>query len=248
MKTFLSLWRREMGAYFHGPLAYVVTGFFLVVTGFNFWFLVSVMASEQGAGAQVVSQLFGSLFFWIPLLVVVPVLTMRLVAEEQRQGTLETLMTAPVTEVQIVASKYAGALSMFILMWAPTVAYVYILDRFSAEAMPMDPGALAGGYLGTLLVGGFFLSVGLFCSALTRNQVVSALACFPFMSLTFIAGFLHFVSPSARVRELTGYVSAVAHMLEFSRGLVDTRPVVLYVSATLFVLFATVRAVEWRRW
>lgn len=248
MRAFLTLWRRELATYFRGPLAYVVTVFFLVVTGFNFWFLINLLASARGVGAQVMTQLFGSLFFWIPFLVVVPVLTMRLLAEERRYGTYETLMTAPITEVQVVLAKYAGALTLFVLMWAPTLSYAYILERFSAESTPMDPGTLAGGYAGTFLVGGFFLATGLLCSALTRNQVVSALACFAMMSLAFIAGFLHYISPNPLVREITGYCSAVAHMLEFSRGIIDTRPVVLYVTGTALVLFAAIRALEWRRW
>jgi ABC-2 type transport system permease protein len=248
VRTFFTLWRREVATYFRGPLAYVVTVFFLLVTGFNFWFLVNIMASARGVGAQVMTQLFGSLFFWIPFLVVVPVLTMRLLAEERRYGTFETLMTAPVTEAQVVLAKYAGALTLFVMMWAPTLCYAYLLERYSAESTPMDPGALAGGYVGTFLVGGFFLAVGLLCSALTRNQVISALACFAVMSLAFIAGFLQYISPDPLVREISGYCSSVGHMLEFSRGLIDTRPVVLYVTATVLVLFGTIRALAWRRW
>ena len=248
MRSFFTLWRRELATYFRGPLAYVVTVFFLVVTGFNFWFLVNLMASAKGAGAQVLTQLFGSLFFWIPLLVVVPVLTMRLVAEEQRQGTYETLVTAPITETQLVLAKHAGAMTLFVLMWAPTLSYAYILERFSTESTPMDPGALAGGYAGTFLVGGFFIAVGLLCSALTRNQVVSALACFAVMSLIFITGFLPYISPDPLVREIGGYCSSVTHMLEFSRGMLDTRPVVFYLTSTALLLFGTVRVLEWRRW
>jgi ABC-2 type transport system permease protein len=248
MRAFFTLWRRELATYFRGPLAYVVTVFFLVVTGFNFWFLVNLMASIQGVGAQVLTQLFGSLFFWIPFLVVVPVLTMRLLAEERRFGTYETLMTAPITETQVVLAKYAGALTLFVLMWAPTISYGYLLERFSAESTPMDPGALAGGYLGTFLVGGFFIAVGLFCSAVTRNHVISALACFAAMSVVFISGFLHYITTNPVMREISSYTSSVAHMLEFSRGLVDSRPIVLYVTATALVLFGAVRALEWRRW
>jgi ABC-2 type transport system permease protein len=247
MNTFLTLWRRELGAYFFSPIAYVMAIFFLVVEGFSFWFLVRVLTMGR-TGVPVMSQLFGSLFFWIPFLVVVPVLTMRLFAEEKRSGTIETLMTAPVTDLQVVLAKFFGAFTFYLLMWTPTISYAFILRRFSAEATPIDLGPMMGGYLGALLIGAFYISVGLFCSALTRNQIVSAIMTFSIMCVLFFAGFLHMFTDQSLVQLLSSYGASILHMLDFSRGTVDTRPVVLYLSCTAFVLFCTLRMLETRRW
>jgi len=245
MRAFLMLWRREVAAYFLSPIAYITTIFFLVIMGFSFWLLANVMASGP-AGAAVMRELFCSFFFWLCLLIVVPVLTMRLLAEERRVGTLETLMTAPVSEAAVVLGKFAGALTFFAVMWIPTAAYVWILRTFSAASAPVDFGAVAAGYLGTLLVGMFYLAVGLFCSALTRNQIVAAIMAFALIGIAFLAGFLPYLSRSAW-SHVGLYLSSVSHMLDFARGAVDTRPVVLYLSSTAFFLFATARVLAARK-
>lgn len=247
MKAFLPLWRRELAAYFLSPIAYTTAAFFLVVMGFSFWFLVALLIQGQ-PGVNAMNELFGSIFFWISLLVVTPALTMRLLAEERRSGTLETLMTAPVTDPEVVLSKYAGALTFFVLLWLPTLLYAFFLRRFSAESVPIDLGPMLGGYLGAFLVGAFYLSVGLFCSALTRNQIVASMSCFAALCLLFFSGFVPYLATNPILREIGGYGSSVAHMLDFSRGSIDTRPIVLYLSGTLFMLFATVKAVEARKW
>ncbi|MBN1269999.1 MAG: ABC transporter permease [Kiritimatiellae bacterium] len=247
MRAFLIIWRKELAAYFLSPIAYVVTIFFLVVMGFSFWLLVNVLA-QGAAGLSVMGELFGSLFFWITLLVVVPVITMRLLAEEQRSGTIETLMTAPVRDIEVVLGKYAGALSFYLVMWMPTAAYAFVLKAFAPLAAPIDLGPMLGGYLGALLVGAFYLSIGVFTSALTRNQIVAAIACFALACVAFFIGFLPYVSHSEIVRTIGEQVSSVGYMLEFSRGIVDTRPIVFHLTGTVFMLFAAIRVVEARKW
>jgi len=248
MRTFFTLWRRELAAYFLSPIAYVVTIFFLVVMGFSFWLLVSVLAQGEGGSATIMKELFGSIFFWIAMLTVVPVLTMRLFAEEKRAGTIETLMTAPVTDPAVVLAKYAGAMTFFVIMWVPTAVYAFTLRGFSPLAAPMDLGPMLGGYLGAFLVGAMYISVGLFCSSLTSNQIVSAIICFALICVAFLSGFLTFIARGELVRDVGAYVSSVAHMLDFSRGAIDTRAAVFYVSVTAYVLFATVKVVESRKW
>ncbi|HBA84618.1 MAG TPA: hypothetical protein DCZ95_11030 [Verrucomicrobia bacterium] len=247
MRCFLPLWRRELAAYFLSPIAYVVTIFFLVVMGFSFWLLASILVQGEG-GVTVMKELFGSVFFWLALLVVVPLLTMRLLADEKRTGTMESLMTAPLTDAEVVLAKYAGALSFFVAMWIPTVAYAYLLREFSSESAPIDFGPMMGGYLGAFLIGAFYLSVGLFCSSLTRNQIVSAMMCFAVLGLAFFVGFMPYVSRNPAVQVLGMYASSVTHMLDLSRGAVDTRPIVLYLTGTFFMLFVTVKAVESQKW
>ncbi len=247
MRAFFTLWRRELGAFFLSPIAYVMAIFFLVVMGFSFWFLARVFTLGL-VGVPVMSQLFGSLFFWIPFLIVVPVLTMRLFAEEKRQGTIETLMTAPVTDTQVVLAKLAGVFTFYVVMWLPTIPYAFILHHFSSQTAPFDFGPMIGGYIGAALMGLFYLSIGLFCSALTRNQIVSAIMSFSIMLLFFFGGFLHFLEVQPLLKQVSGYASSALHMLEFSRGAFDTRPLVFYLSSTIFVVFCTVRIVETRRW
>ena len=247
MRDFWTLWRRELAAYFLSPIAYVMMIFFLAVFGLSFWLLVNVLV-DGVVGASPMKELFGSIFFWLAVLIVVPVLTMRLLAEETRSGTLETLMTAPVTDLAVVAAKFAGAATFYIVLWLPTVTYAFVLKRFSPLSAPMDFGPMLSGYLGALLIGWFFLSVGLFCSALTSNQIAAAITCFALIGSFFFAGFFAFLARSDAVRDAAGYVSSVMHMLDFSRGVVDTRPIVLYVSATVFMLFLAVRVLESRRW
>lgn len=247
MRSFTVLWRRELGAYFLSPIAYVTMMFFLVVMGFSFWFLARVLA-DGAAGVSIMKILFGeSIFFWISLLVVVPLITMRLFAEEKRSGTIETLMTAPVTDTAVVLAKYFGALSFFIVMWLPTAAYAFVLRNFS-PLLPIDLGPMMTGYLGAFLVGAFYLAIGLLTSFLTRNQIVAAIACFAAICVAFFSGFIPFFAHSDAVRDIGIYFSSVEHMREFSRGAIDSRPVLLYVTATALLIFATIQVVESRKW
>ena len=247
MRAFLTLWRKELAAYFLSPIAYVMMMFFLVVMGFSFWLLVSVLI-QGSMSASIMNELFGSIFFWIAMLIVVPVLTMRLLAEENRAGTIETLMTAPVSDAEVVLAKYAGALVFFVLMWLPTAVYALVLRRFSPLVAPMDFGPMLGGYLGATLVGALYIAIGLFCSALTKNQIVAAIICFALINVAFISGFLAYVGRDETVRNLGAYVSSVEHMRDFARGVVDSRAVVFHLSGAVFMLFATVKVVESRKW
>jgi len=247
MSAFGTLWRRELGAYFCSPIAYVMMVFFLIIMGFSFWLLANVLA--QGApGVSVMQELFDSVFFWMTTLTLAPVLTMRLFAEEQRTGTLETLMTAPVSDPAVVLAKYFGALSFYAIIWAPTLAYVLIVRCCSPQAAPPDPGPILGGYLGALLIGGFYLAIGLFASALTRNQIVAAIVAFALICVAFFSGFLSYVVRDDAARNAAQYISSLAHMRDFARGLVDTRPVVFHLTGTALMLLATVKVIEARKW
>ena len=148
MRGFLATFGRELRAYFFSPLAYVVLTFFLLVNGYVFWLIVSYLNDPRAqAGAL---PLFGqTIFFWLVLLFVAPVLTMRLLSEERRSGTIEMLMTAPVTETQVVLGKYAAALGYYAFLWLPTLVYVWVVAHFGS----VDPGPVLSGYLGVLGIG-----------------------------------------------------------------------------------------------
>ncbi len=247
MRSFSLIWCRELMAYFLSPLAYVIMIFFLAVMGYSFWFLAELLAGGN-AGVSVMNELFGSFFFWMPMLVVTPVLTMRLLAEEKRSGTIETLLTAPVSDAAVVLGKYAGALSFFAVMWLPTAAYAFILRRLSAESAPIDAGPLLAGYLGTLLVAAFYLSWGVLCSALTGNQVIAAMATFAMLAMVFFAGLLGDSTHNELLRQACNYISSVKHMRDFARGAIDSRPIVFHLSGAAFLLFAAIRLLDSRHW
>jgi ABC-2 type transport system permease protein len=247
MKAFPVLWKRELDAYFLSPVAYVTLCFFLLLMGLGFWSL-ALMMSRGAASVTLMKVLFvDNPLFWVAMLVTPPLITMRLFAEEKRSGSIETLMTAPVTDAEVVLAKYAGALTFFILMWLPTAAYVFILHEFTPRT-PIDTGPLLASYGGALLAGAFFLSVGVLASALAGNQATAAIACFCCLCLFMVAGVVPQFAGPGPLRELGAFLSPLEHMLDLSRGAVDSRPVVLYLTLTVLMLFAAVKAVEARRW
>ncbi len=248
MSTFLSLFKKEVRTCFLSPIAFVVMFFFWVLTGLNFWWLLFQLADgEPLTMAQ--QQIFGGLIGFT-LLVIVPLITMRLFAEERKLGTLESLLTTPLTAVELVLAKFAGALVFFAVLWLPVVVYTQILQHLSPGEVSQFPdfGAMRSGFLGIMLVGGLYLSIGLFMSSLTSNQIVAAISGFALLSILFFSMlFMAYTAPNPSVRIVGQYFSSYAHLLDFSRGIVDGRTVVLYLSYSAFFLFAAVRAIETKR-
>lgn len=246
MSNVLALLRRELNAYFASVLGYVVIMFFLIVMGVTFAVVVNYLLT----GARPVSamEIIFSMF-WLPSLVVIPMITMRLLAEEKRSGTLEMLMTAPVTDFQVVLAKFLGAVLLYSLMWVATVTYVVILRQFAGATSALDLGPVACGYIGVLIIGQFLISLGVLASALTKNQVAAGLMSFAVVFvLLIVVNWLTYLFPSGPVGQVVRAVSAFEHMRDFSRGILDVRPVVFYLSATVWALFTTTRVVESRKW
>jgi ABC-2 type transport system permease protein len=243
MRTFLILWRRELAACFLSPVAYVTMVVFLSMAG---WVFLQMVEGHAGSNQPLPELLYKVLvFFWLPILVTV--ITMRLFAEEKRSGALEVLMTAPVSESQVVWGKYAGAMSFLVVVALPVVAGLFILRAMSPGIAFIDVGSLLAGGLILLLLSALAVSIGLLVSLMTRNQIVAAICCFCGVLLPLLAGYLVVMLPFGS-RELAERLSAETHLLEFARGSIDTRPIVLYVSMTAFVLFAAVKGLESRRW
>lgn len=248
MRQFLILLRREMSAYFLSPIAYVMICFFLAVMGVSFWVLITLIA-DGVSDLVVMRSLFSeSIFFWIAMLVVIPVITMRVFAEEKHTGTFEVLATAPVSDLKVVLAKYCGALLFFMAMWLPTIIYIWVLRRFTAETAPLDRGLVLSSYIGVFLVSSAYTSVGVLSSALTKNQISAAIISFAAIFVSFLAGFAPYLSSSPAIQAVGSYFSSITHLIRFSHGIIDTRPVVLYLSVTLLCIFATVRVIESRRW
>lgn len=249
MTVFMSLLKRELRSCFLSPIAYVVMFFFWVLTGGNFVWLLGQLAS--GESLTTAAQLLFSgplLTFAIP--VVVPLITMRLFAEERKLGTLEALLTTPARVVELVLAKFVGALIFYMVLWLPVLAYVAIqghLCTMEIAGFP-DAGALRAGIFGVVLVGSLYIAVGLFMSSLTSNQIVAAIGGFALLfGSTLGLAILAYSAPNPSARILGQYFSSFAHMMDFSRGIVDSRIVIMYMGYVAWFLFAAVKTVEAKR-
>jgi ABC-2 type transport system permease protein len=189
----------------------------------------------------------GTFLYWLFLIVIVAVITMRLLAEERRSGTLETLLTAPVSEAEIVFGKYIGALVFYGFLWVPTLLLVGLAKWLAPEGA-MSWGAVGAGYLGTGLVGASSIAIGLLASALTRSQLVAALVTFTALSLFVLIGVLEPLVHTEVARSVIAYLDLFGHMEAFSRGIVDSRHVVAHASIAGFCLVAAAQALEVGRW
>jgi ABC-2 type transport system permease protein len=233
MRRFLAIVGREWRAYFFSPLGYVILAGFLLMNGIIFSAIVSFMNQPGAPKGQALNLLFTNTYFWLFNLFVVPVIAMRLFADERKSGTLEMLLTSPVSEGTVVLAKFTGALGFFLTLWAPTLAYVFILRAQT----PVDFGPVAAGYLAICLLGAYFLAVGTFASTLTKNQIVAAIFTFAMLIPIFSAGLLEQMMNNPAAKRLVGYFNLWDHMDEFARGVVDSRRLVYYLSATAFFLF-----------
>src|SRR5476651_1887653 len=249
MRKFSTLLSREVRSYFYSPVAYIVLFFFLFVSGADFYFQLSFM-NQRPVPYSVQEAFFNSVFFWFAFVLIFPLITMRLFAEEFKLGTIEPLMTAPVRDWQVVLAKFFGALFFYIVLWIPTVLYFAIFQMVTHQPAAGSIGAYWGGYLMLLLLGMFSLSVGCLASALTRNQIIAAVISFCAITLLFFLGLVQFIilDVSSSTRELLGYFSAIEQMGTLSRGVIDTRPLVLYLSMTVVMLTLTYQAFQSRKW
>lgn len=243
--TTIAQLKREFAALFYSPIAYVLLTGAVIINGGIFITIINFLSDPRAGHGAAMQYLFGgTIFFWFLVLVICPLVTMRSLAEETHSGTLETLLTAPISDAQVVMAKYLSAVGFWIVLWLPTVTYVIFLSRFSE----IDMGPILSGYLGTLGLGMMFLAVGLLCSAMTKNQIVAALLAFAANMILFLLGIAEFLSPSQSSDSILSYLNLWTHMDEFGRGIVDTRHLIYYGSVTAFILFSTVQVVQSRRW
>ncbi|NBV33030.1 MAG: hypothetical protein EBR81_04345 [Proteobacteria bacterium] len=249
MRTFITLLGREVKSFLYSPIAYVVLFFFLIATGFNFYSGVSFL-NQGPSEVTVVEAAFNTVLFWFPFVLIFPLITMRTYADEFRMGTIETLATAPISDSQIVLSKFLGAFIFYILLWAPSFLYFTAFEQITGKAAAVAAGAYGGSYLLLLLLGAFYVALGCLASALTNEQINAAVMTFVAIFGFFVTGLLGFIlnSPSQAVRDLISYFSAVEHMADFSRGIIDSRPLVWYISMTCFVLFLNLQVFQYRKW
>lgn len=227
--------KREIAAFFVSPIAYVVGAALLFITGLFFVFTVVITGVATLAGVFEVTSII--------LLFVAPILTMRLLSEEARSGTLELLLTAPVRDWEVVLGKFLAALFFFVAMLVPTLYYLFLLTRYGNPDIP----ATFSGYLGIVLLAAMLISFGMITSAMSANQIVAAVLGIAF-SLTFwlASGLANtFRGPLGKFFE---YLSVQAHFFDFVYGLITSTNVIYFLSVTAISLFLATRVLEVRRW
>jgi ABC-2 type transport system permease protein len=254
MSNILAITQKELKGYFASPIAYVVIGFYALIFGFFFYSLVlyfdrqSMQMLGLGAGSPPVNvneNMIRPAFLnaMVVFLFVLPMITMRTYSEEKRSGTIELLLTSPLTDFEIIMGKFLGAMSLYAAMLAVTLLHIGLL--FMASKPEWIP--IFTTYVGLLLMGGCFIAVGLLISSLTKNQIVAVMVTFTvFLMLWVINWIASFVGPTAQ--QVLNYLSITDHLDDFTRGIIDTKHVVYYVSFIAFGLFLTARAVDTERW
>jgi ABC-2 type transport system permease protein len=246
MRNTWTIFKREMMAYFYSPIAYMVGSFVLVILGF--FFVHHVYSLIRGTSQYTPMDLFFNIAPWIVVPMLAPLLTMRLFADDNRAGMIESLMTTPLRDMEYVLGKFLSALAFYLILWIPTLSNLFIIKNVLHEAVPLEMGRIMGGYLFLGLMGMFCLSIGCFASSLTRNQIIAAMISSTFGWLILLSGLWFYFNPSSPSTRLFEYISLLAHMEDFSRGIVRFERVVFYLSGTAVFLFLTHRVVESRRW
>jgi ABC-2 type transport system permease protein len=255
MNNILAIANKELRSYFASPIAYIVIGLFALLYGY---FYVAILAyfvrtsmqagqfGMQGPQSVNVNQMMiRPLIQNVTILVLflMPMVTMRTYSEEKRSGTIELLLTSPLTDFQIIMGKFIGALALWAIMLVVTLPHISLLFVYGhPEWKP-----ILTAYLGLLLLGGCFISVGLFISSLTSNQIVAGMVTFAvFLFLWVITWIGSFSGPT--VDKLTSYLSIVDHLDDFGKGVVDTTHLIYYLSFITFGLFLTAKSVDSERW
>jgi ABC-2 type transport system permease protein len=248
------IYKKEMRLYFTSPIAWVILTIFLFIAGYFFYsiFAFFTLASMQSAmnpamarDLNVTDSVLRPLFSNISviLLLLMPLVTMRLFAEERRSGTIELLLTYPVRDGAVLIGKYLAGLTLYAIMLALTLFYPLLVAYFAR----VEWGPLGSGYLGLLLMGATFLAVGIFASSLTENQIVASIITFGVLLIFWVIGWSSDYLGGTWGRVLS-HLSLIEHFDSFAKGVLDTRDVLYYFDFTIVALFLTLRSLEARRW
>lgn len=257
MRNFYLIAKKELQSYFSSPVAYVIITIFLVITGYFFYNLfatfstLSFQASTNPAIAKqsnllnitetVIRPLFGNIS--MIMLLMMPLLTMRLFSEEKKSGTIELLMTYPITDTELVFGKFFACITVFSLMLLSTLTYPAMVMFFGQP----ETGPIITGYIGLFLMGSAFISIGIFASSITENQIISATLSFGVLFLFWMMGYsISFMSPT--FGRIISSISFIGHIEGFAKGLIDTTDIIYYLIFSALFLFLTLRVLESKRW
>ena len=253
MRNVMAIAQKELKAYFSSPMAYVVIGFWALLYGYFYvailnYFVDASQRAGQFGGPQAMNVnqiLIRQLLQNVTILVlfIMPMVTARVYAEEKRSGTIELLLTSPLTDLEIIMGKFIGALLLYSVMLAVSLIHIGLLFLYgSPEWKP-----IVTSYLGLLLMGGSFIALGLFISSLTKNQVTAGMVTFAVFLLLWVITWIG-ETGGPTVSAVTNYLSIVNHFDDFAKGVVDTTHVIYYMSFITFSLFLTLRSVDSERW
>src|SRR5690242_17346563 len=224
MQAYFTLTRRELASFFVSMTGYVIIAGALFLIGFSFVTLVEQLQSEP-TPMPITELFYGTAYFWLILLPAAPVITMRSFAQEKYSGTFETLMTTPVSDLQVVLAKFAGAMLFYLLMWLPLIGCLFIIRHFSHDSSVLEPATIISTFTGILLLGSVYMALGCLASSLTRSQIIDAI-------LTLVGGIslsllslvsLTLTSKVGWQAQLFSYIDLIEHMQDFARGVIDTR-------------------------
>lgn len=257
MRNFIFILGKEMRSYFNSPIAFVVVTVFVVLSGYYFYQIFAsfstlsfqvqtdpMLANRYGAlnvTELVIRPFFGML--GVVLLIMLPMLTMRSFSEEKKTGTIELLLTYPVKDIEVILAKFSGCMGILMLMLLLSLPSVTLVDVFG------DPewGVIVSGYLGLILVGAAFISLGIFMSTLTENQIVAGVISFSALLVFYLIGYSAGFAGETMSRLLT-YISFTFHLRNFVKGVIDSADVIYYFIFTIFFLFLSMRSLESKRW
>jgi ABC-2 type transport system permease protein len=247
LKHFITILGHEIRMLLVSPSTYIAAVAFLLLMGFTF---TSILEQYSKAPQEVSPASVFFAVYWFPVIFMVPLLTMKCLAEERRLGTIETLLTSPVTTVEVVLGKYAAAYLLYLIFWGSSAGFFYILRRFAGDSHLIDPGPILGGYLFIAVSGLFFIAIGVFASSLSRNQSVAGIICVVILVGIILGGqYLANASWLDReaflpIKEAVNYAQIQQHYQDFTRGVVDTRELLFYISGTVLALIFSILSVE----
>jgi ABC-2 type transport system permease protein len=240
MQKLTAIIRRELIAYFSSPLAYMVMTAFLIIQGALFYNIMGYLGRPGQFELTPLDVFFGNTLFFC--LFLIPVITMRLISEELHSGTIEVLLTSPVTEGQVIAGKFISAMLFYLALWLPTTIYVVIVKHYYAG---IDLLPVACGYLGALLIGFMFIAIGTFASTLSSNQLIAAIFTFAMLLLLYCTPLFEGLMSSGIIKSALAHMNLDQQMSDtFAKGIVDTRHVVYQLSVGLLFLFLATKSLE----
>ncbi len=248
MRLFRILTFKELKGFFLSPFGWVILGFVTVMQGIS---LSTAMKGFRDTPVKdsLVYVTFHTPLFWFYFLFIFPLITMRLFAEEERSGTLETLLTAPVRSWQVVASKYTAAMIFYATLWIPAVIQFKMFDWVTGLPPAWTPGALLGVLTIVLLMGAAFTAIGCLCSASTSSQIIAGIFTIGFLVILYFLGYVTTIWGNSFVgSSFFDYISSRQHLHYYASGLFDSRAAVYYLSLTILLLFLTYQVVDFRRW
>jgi ABC-2 type transport system permease protein len=235
MSAALAISKRDLRTYFNSPVAYIVGAVYMLLSGYLFF---NTLFIEKQAEMRGYFGLAPMLFSFI-----IPAITMRLLAEERGSGTLELLITMPVRDWEVVIGKFLAAMGLLTVVLGLTLVYAITLNAIG----PVDKGPTYGGYLGLLLMGGAYASIGLMASSLTRNQIVSFIVAFAISFSLYLFGRISQIVPPS-LQGIVAFLSIDSHFEAISRGVIDTRDFLYYLSIMAVCLIVSTVALESRKW